>query len=244
MIPPFFRVNCLDVAGSTNVMAKQAAEAGEAEGLVVQALRQTAGKGQRGRVWDSPEGNLYCSVLLRPQCTPQQACHYSFAAAIAVYDAIAEVHGEESLQFKWPNDVLIDSKKISGILLESSAANAQTGLIDWLIIGVGINVAYHPAWTLYPTTSLAAEGSTASVDAVLDAFLRGLHHWCLTLRRDGFNPVRRAWLVDAKRGLMNIKTPSNEVEGYFGGLDETGGLILRLADGRETVIQTGDVFFL
>ena len=242
MIPPFFRLNCLDETDSTNHVAQTAALSGEPEGLVVQALRQTAGKGRRGRVWDSPEGNLYLSVLLRPRCALQEACFYSFAAALAVYDALAELRGEKDLQFKWPNDVLIDGKKISGILLE--AAPVEQGLVEWVVLGVGINVASHPDVTAYPTTSLAQEGALASVDAVRRAFLKSLHHWCLTLRHDGFNPVRRAWLADARRGPMSVKVPSGEVEGAFGGLDDRGGLILRLADGSEKVIQTGDVFFL
>ena len=238
----FFRVQCLEITDSTNNVAVAAANAGEPEGLVVQALRQTAGKGRRGRSWDSPEGNLHFSVLLRPRCTPQQACHASFAASMAVFDAIATLRGDEGLQLKWPNDVLIDGKKISGILLETAAV--ENGLIEWLVIGIGINVAYHPEWTLYPTTSLAAEGYEFNTDQVLRAVLRSLHPWYMTLQRDGFRPVRQAWLADAKRGPMTVKLPDGQFEGSFAGIDETGALILMLADGAEKVIQAGDVFFL
>lgn len=241
MISSVYRIQCLDITESTNTLAKQAAEAGEPEGLVIQALRQTAGRGRHGRNWDSPEGNLYVSVLLRPHCPPQQACYYSFAAAMAVYDVIAEVRGDAELQFKWPNDVMIEGKKISGILLET--AGIENGIVDWIVVGVGINVAYHPEWTLYPTTCLNKEGCEAPLETVLNGFLRSLHRWDMTLRRDGFGPVRRAWLADARRGHVRVKLPSGEAEGLFCGLDETGGLILRLADGVEKVIQAGDVFF-
>lgn len=243
MIPPFFRVRCLEEVDSTNLIAKNAAQAGEPEGLVIQALRQSAGKGRRGRTWDSPEGNLYLSVLLRPRCPLPEACFYSFAAALAVYEALAHLRGEEALQFKWPNDVLIDGKKISGILLEAAPVD-EKGIVDWLVMGVGINVASHPDNPTYPATSLAWEGALVPLEDVRQAFLRSLHHWCLTLHHDGFNPVRRAWLADARRGPVRVRLPDGDITGDFGGLDETGSLILRLADGGEKVIQAGDVFFL
>ena len=242
MTPSFFRLKCLDSTNSTNVVVKEAAEAGEEEGLVVQALRQTAGKGRHGRSWESPEGNLYFSVLLRPRCSAQHAATYSFAAAMAVYEALAAVRGESGLELKWPNDVLIGGKKISGILLE--AAPIEDGLVEWLVVGVGINVESHPEGTLYPATCLKAGGVDVAASDVLKAFLRSFHRWCLTLKHDGFGPVRRAWLADAKRGMVTVKTPSGEIAGLFCGVDHQGGLILRLADGTEKVIQAGDVFFL
>lgn len=239
MIPAFFRLECHDQLGSTNDVAKQAAEAGAAEGLVVQALRQTAGRGRLGRSWSSPEGNLYISVLLRPACAAQEAGHYSFVAALAVYEAIATTRGEDGVAFKWPNDVLIHGKKVSGVLIETGLR--ADGSVDWLVIGVGVNVSAAPKDTPYPATSLWDEGATTRVEAVRDAFLSGLHHWSQTLRRDGFDPVRRGWLADAQRGPLTVRTQDGETHGTFAGLDEKGGLILRLADGGERVIYVGDV---
>lgn len=243
MIPSFYTLRSYDVVDSTNALAKQAAEAGEAQGLVIQANSQTDGRGRQKRQWISPEGNLYLSVLLRPDFSPQQAGYFSFAAAMAVFDAISEVHKDLALSLKWPNDVLIDDAKVSGILLEISSPDPDK--IDWIVIGVGINVRSAPAGqVLYPVTSLEAQGYQGSVEQVRDAFLHYLHHWYLTLVHDGFGPVRRAWLSDAHRGPLSIRFPDCEINGNFAGLDADGGLILRLQDGTEKVVHAGDVFLL
>lgn len=241
MIPPFFRVRVLDVTSSTNEDVKQAAMAGEPEGLVLKAKRQTAGKGRQGRVWESPEGNLYVSVLLRPQCAAQESGLFSFVTALAVHEAVLKVLPQADVKLKWPNDVLVNGKKIGGILLESSGAEKDR--VEWLVIGVGINVSSHPEGTLYPTTSLAAEGGQVELDDVLEAFLNGLDHWRLTLRHDGFRHVRRSWLAQAQAGAMRVRLSDEEICGQFGGIDEKGRLILRLANGAEQAIEAGDVFF-
>ncbi len=241
MIPPLFRVHTKALTESTNDDAKQAALAGEAEGYVVRALRQTAGRGRHGRVWESPEGNLYISVLLRPRATPQQVSFYSFAASTAVLDAVLAVKPDAQVQLKWPNDVLIAGKKISGVLLE--AAPVQNGIVDWLVVGVGINIASHPAESMYPVTSLRSEGVSATAEEVLEHFLTSFDQWHMTLRYDGFRPIRRAWLADAKLGAMTVRIGAEELSGTFGGLDERGGLILRLPDGGRRVIEAGDVFY-
>ena len=241
MSTPFFRIQKLETTNSTNTVVMDAAIKGEAEGLVVCADQQTAGRGRRGRAWESPKGNLYTSVLLRPCCSPQEACYYSFAAAMAVFYALAELGLGKNMQMKWPNDVLLNDKKVSGVLLE--AAPVENGIVEWIALGVGINIASCPSDALYPATSLADEGLDVTVDRVLDGFLRALDHWRLTLKYDGFNPLRVVWLADAKRGAMSVKMPHQTLEGDFGGLDSSGGLILMLADGSERVIQAGDVFF-
>ncbi|MDD3181384.1 MAG: biotin--[acetyl-CoA-carboxylase] ligase [Alphaproteobacteria bacterium] len=243
MIPPFFTLRCLDSVESTNLIAREAAESGQPEGLVIQAKSQINGKGRLGRTWQSPEGNLYVSVLLRPDCSIQNAGQYSFAAAMAVYDAIAEVHRDTALSLKWPNDVLINDEKVSGILIDVGSADQNR--VDWLVVGVGINVGWAPQEDLpYPATSLRAHGADVRLEVVLDAFLCALHHWYLTLKYDGFDPVRRAWLSDVHRGPLSIRFPTCEINGNFAGLDSDGGLILRLADGSEKVIHAGDVFLM
>ncbi|MDX9689549.1 MAG: biotin--[acetyl-CoA-carboxylase] ligase [Alphaproteobacteria bacterium] len=242
MIPQMFRLQTKSVTNSTNDDVKLAALAGEAEGYVVQAFEQKAGRGRHGRVWESPRGNLYVSVLLRPRCTPTQAGYYSFATAMAVYDAVLDAHPRANIQLKWPNDVLIRGKKISGILIE--AAPCENGIVDWIVIGVGINVANHPDNMPYPATSLMAEGVVVPVHQVLESFLRSLDHWHMTLRYDGFRPVRRAWLADAKLGAIVVRVGTEEITGNFGGLDERGGLILCLLNGGERVIDAGDVFYI
>jgi BirA family transcriptional regulator, biotin operon repressor / biotin---[acetyl-CoA-carboxylase] ligase len=242
MIPPFYRLRLLDVTASTNADAGQAAEADEAEGLVIQALRQTAGRGRQGRTWDSPEGNLYASILLRPRCSLQEAGHYSFVTALAIYDAVRAFLPKANIKLKWPNDVLVNGKKISGALLE--AAPVEQDVVAWLIVGIGINVLHHPENGLYPATSLAAEGvAQTESEAVLRGLLESLERWRLTLSREGFAPLRKAWLAHAQTGLLTARLPHETVEGAFQDLDERGNLILRLPDGAERAIAAGDVFF-
>ena len=153
-----WRVQRLDVTASTNEDARRAAEVGEAEGLVVVASQQSAGRGRQGRVWESPVGNLYCSVLLRPKNMPHGAGFYSFAASLAVRDAVASFISNTAVTLKWPNDVLVGGKKISGILLEIAG--------DALIVGAGINVTHSPKHALYPATSLLEESNGSKSGAV------------------------------------------------------------------------------
>lgn len=235
------RILHLPTTASTNADAKVAAESGEPEGLVVHALRQTAGRGRQGRGWESPEGNLYMSLLLRPHCPPQEAGRYSFAAALAIYDAVQGGLPDAPVQLKWPNDVLVGGKKISGLLLEAGAA--EGGVIPWLVIGIGINVRHHPEQALYPTTSLAAEGAAADVEDVLQALLAWLDHWLKVLRAEGFSPLRQAWLARARTGVITARLPNAIFEGTFAGLDDQGRLCLQLSDGSLRHIAAGDVFF-
>jgi BirA family transcriptional regulator, biotin operon repressor / biotin---[acetyl-CoA-carboxylase] ligase len=260
MIPTFFHLKQLSSTESTNAEAKRAAEAGEAEGLVVQALRQTAGRGRQGRAWESPEGNLYMSVLLRPRCSPQEAGLYSFVAALAVCDAVRAFLPEADIKLKWPNDVLVGGKKISGILLE--AAPVERGVVDWLVVGIGVNILHHPEGGLYPATSLAGEEAFSiqhsvfakaspdksafrdePVQTILTKCLQSLDHWRRMLLNEGFGPVREAWMARAKTGLIEARLPHDTVLGEFDGLDVRGSLILRLPDGTKRAIAAGDVFF-
>ena len=230
-----FRIRRLDSTPSTNDDAKRAAEAGEAEGLVIHALSQTAGRGRHGRTWQSPEGNLYCSVLLRPANT-QNFGQYSFVASLALADTVKSFLPDAVVTLKWPNDVLVGGKKISGILLESGD--------DYLVIGMGLNVLHHPDDALYPSTSLNAAGAgKPDINAILHTLLNRLWHWYETMQKSGFAAIRAAWLDNAQKGRLTVRLPDGAVEGHFETIDEQGHLHLRLADGTERAIATGDVFF-
>jgi BirA family biotin operon repressor/biotin-[acetyl-CoA-carboxylase] ligase len=176
-------------------------------------------------------------------CLLENAPLFSYVGALAIRDAIARVHNDDKLSLKWPNDVLLDGKKVSGILLEAESYDQSS--LHWLVMGVGINIAHAPEQgTLFPATSLAREGIHTTTDAVRNAFLHYLHHWYLTFMRDGFNPIRRAWLTDAYEGGMTVHLSDGDLEGRFGGLTSQGALILRLADDTERVIHAGDVSLL
>ncbi len=235
-----WRVRALTITASTNDDVRQAAEAGEAEGFVVHALKQTAGRGRHGRQWQSPEGNLYCSALLRPKIEPRFFGHYSFVAALALGEMVREVLPDILVTYKWPNDVLVEGKKTAGILLESGDG--------YLIIGIGLNIAYHPEDALYKATSLAAykpdlKGSAEQLHSILEVLLDHLRDWHDVMQKDGFAPLRAAWLEHAQRGSMTVKLPGETLEGEFAGIDEDGQLRLKTADG-ERVVAAGDVFFL
>lgn len=242
MIPAFYKLKCLPETGSTNDDAKSAAEAGQAEGLVIQALTQNGGKGRRGRPWSSPAGNLYTSILLRPACDAQTAGLYSFAAALAVYDTVRIFLPDAKIEVKWPNDVLVEGKKICGILLES--APAHNNQLDWLVVGAGINVFSHPDDTLYPVTDLSSQrAEITDLSSVLEIYLENFEKWRLNLVDEGFDSLRKVWIERARKGAIIARLPNEEIKGQFIGLDKAGRLLLELKDGSTKSISAADIFF-
>jgi BirA family transcriptional regulator, biotin operon repressor / biotin---[acetyl-CoA-carboxylase] ligase len=241
-LPPFFCLLRFDRIGSTNDEAKQRAASGAPEGTLVWALEQTAGRGRRGRPWVSPPGNLYLSLVLRPQARPAEAAQLGFAAALAVAEACARFlpAGTEIL-CKWPNDVLIGGAKVAGILLES-CADPERGLA-WLVLGIGVNLAAHPDATEFPATSLAASGATVTPAALLPILAERLYAWYEIWRGQGFAPVRAAWLARAfgLGGPIRVRLARAELGGRFAGLDEQGLLLLDGAEGRK-MIAAAEIF--
>ncbi|MCL2469070.1 MAG: biotin--[acetyl-CoA-carboxylase] ligase [Alphaproteobacteria bacterium] len=237
MIPSFFDLHVLESTGSTNTDVKALAQAGQKEGYVLQARAQTNAYGRFGRTWQAPPGNLYLSLLLRPARELGFCCFYSFAAALALRQAVVALCPHAALYFKWPNDVLIGDAKVSGMLIE--AAPVEDGPVSWLVLGLGVNVQNHPSDLSYPATSLTAQGIFLDADELRDQFLAHFYDWMLVLEQKGFEPLRQAWLLHAPARAMLVGT----VEGLFEGLDDRGGLILRGADGTRQVVMAGDVFF-
>lgn len=232
----------LDEIDSTNCEARRRAEAGETGPLWITAARQTAGRGRRGRVWQGGDGNLAATLLLRPEAPPAAAAQLGFAAALAVSDLAAHFAPAAAITVKWPNDVLADGKKISGILLE---AGPRANDNSWLAIGIGINLAGHPVETEFPATSLAALGVTPPApDMALTVLAARFAHWLAVWRSEGFEPLRAAWLARAG-GLgapIRARLPHEERRGAFEGIDATGALLLREASGVRA-ITAGEVFF-
>lgn len=244
-LPSGYSLVAFDEIGSTNDEAIRLAEAGAAHGTVVTAKRQTAGRGRRGRAWTSPEGNMHLSIVLRPRLTAESAAQLSFVAALAVGETLRGFLPEGvTVRHKWPNDVLVNGAKASGLLLETASANG--GAIDWVVLGVGINIAHFPQDTPYPATSLAAQGARgASVDAVTRRFVGGLADWYDRWRTEGFLPVREAWLAKAA-GLgeeIEVRLSNETCRGRFDRLDTDGALVLILPSGETRRITSGDVFF-
>ena len=241
-LPGFYSLIALETAGSTNDEARGLAERGAPAGALVWAKRQTAGRGRRGRVLESPAGNLYCSVVLRPPVGPAAAAQLSFVAALALGEGIRDsLPSGSDVRYKWPNDVLIDGGKVAGILLESQIG--EKGLLEWALIGTGVNVASFPTDTERPATSLGRAGSNLSVVDVLTVYARSLRAWCVVWERDGFGPVREAWLKRAA-GLgeaIEVRLPDRTLSGTFDALDASGSLVLLTPCGRR-IVSAGEVF--
>ncbi|WP_404339359.1 biotin--[acetyl-CoA-carboxylase] ligase [Sphingomonas sp. MMS12-HWE2-04] len=223
--------------GSTNADLIALAASGAAEGLWLRATRQTAGKGRQGRAWTSPEGNLYASTLVRLRPSDPPPATLALVAAVALEDAV-RVFGVTAT-LKWPNDLLVDGAKLSGILLERAG--------DAVVIGFGVNLAHHPEDLDRPATSLAAHGTVPDpqlfAETLAEAFARWLGRW----RGEGLVGVRERWLARAHppgTALTARLADGTALDGLFEGLNGEGALILRLADGARHVIHAADVFLL
>lgn len=244
-VPSQLDLIAVNQVDSTNEEAKRRATMGAAAGTMVWAEEQLAGRGRRGRLWVSPPGNLYCSLLLRPTCPIHDAMQIGFVTALAVADAVAEALPRNTqIACKWPNDVLVSGRKVAGILLESSLGEEQG--LDWLVIGVGVNVRSYPLHTdsPYPATSLAAIGSQEVTPIkLLEAYCGSLLGWLRTWATCGFPAIRAAWLGRAHglRQPVRVRLEHETLEGVFLSMDETGALVLD-QNGARRLIVAGDVF--
>ncbi|HKX07798.1 MAG TPA: biotin--[acetyl-CoA-carboxylase] ligase [Stellaceae bacterium] len=240
---PTLRVLRYDTLGSTNDEAKRLAEAGAEEWTVVSAREQTGGRGRGGNAFVSPPGNLYLSVILRPARSASVAVQLGFAAALAVGEAVvSRLPPGRDLRYKWPNDVLVDGQKLSGILLESAAA--QDGTLAWLVIGIGVNVASHPMGTAWPATSLEALGANPVViEDLLRDTVTALQSETDRWLQEGFAPLRAAWLARAYGlgGTVGVRLPRERLSGRFVDLDRDGVLLLETAEGPRR-IAAGEIF--
>ena len=235
----------LETVGSTNLEALARASAGATGPLWVVARQQTAGHGRRGRTWVSEPGNLYASLLLVDPAPPAVVPGICFVAALALHDAILDTaHGlaPAQLQLKWPNDLLLDGKKLGGILVEGSTrADGRTTAV----VGFGANCAHHPVLTEYPATDLVASGFPVSVEALFAALgarmATRLKEWS---RGVNFVSIRAAWLSRAG-GLgsaVEVRLANRTIAGVFEAIDLAGALVLRHRDGTLETIAAGDIF--
>ena len=248
MITP---VVVFDEIDSTNAEARRRAEAGETGPLWLTAGVQTAGRGRRGRVWETASGNLAATYLSTTPKPPAEAAQVSFVAALAACElasASLPMKGRgisTAITLKWPNDLLLNGRKAGGILVESG--QRPDGL--WVAVGIGINLALAPEpapdAAIVPT-SFRAEGveppSPLDALAILD---RAFRDWLAVWNTEGFPPIAAAWTARA-HGLgqsCTARLPAETVIGTAEGLDSDGALRLRLEGGTVRRITAGDVFF-
>src|SRR6201996_792245 len=248
-----YRLAAFEQIGSTNAEAMARARDGETGPIWFVAAEQTAARGRRNRPWNSPRGNLACSVLEWVDTAPSVAATLGFAAGLALEQALRQVSVEASLRsagsdqmkfaLKWPNDVLAGRHKLAGILLEAEAVAG-----DRLALGVGIgaNVVAAPEGTPTPAVSLAALGIQIGAEELFsiltDAWAEFHGIWD---NGRGFGEIRARWLARAA-GLgekVAIKTGNSVLEGTFAPLAEPGCLVVRTPEGRRLPVTAGDVYF-
>lgn len=225
-----------DVVDSTQRVAFDLADGGAADGTVVVADFQTAGRGRRGRAWHAEPGtSLLASIVVRPSLPVRLLPLLSLAAAVAVAEALVRAGGVAA-RLAWPNDVVIGGRKVAGILLESRLAAAPL-----CVVGVGVNVGARrfPGPLAARATSLAIEaGRAPDRDALLDELLRAFVAWRARLEREGFAPVRDRWLALSETiGRTVVRA---EGTGVAVGLDDDGALLVR-AGGAVHRIVAGDL---
>lgn len=243
-LPPGFRLLRFDEVDSTSDEARKLAEAGAEHGTVVWARSQRKGRGRRGNDWRSPPGNLYVSLLLRPERPPAEACQLSFVAALALSDAIgAVVPAGCDVTCKWPNDVLIDHRKVAGLLLESSTTGTKA--LDWLVIGMGVNIASAPQDLERPATSLHEQGcAELSPGSLLEGFCRHFLARYDDWLAHGFAAQRQDWLARAegRDGPVTVNLEGESFAGRFVDMDETGALIVETQNSGRRAVTAGEVF--
>ena len=248
-----YRLAAFDQIGSTNAEAIVRAREGERGPIWFVTTEQTAGRGRRQRAWIAPRGNLASSILEVMNVSPAVAATLGFAAGLSLEAAVRKISVEAALRsggadalgfaLKWPNDVLAGDRKLAGILLEAEAV-ANGGLA--VVVGIGTNVVAAPEGTPTPATSLAALGVHIGAEelfsALADAWVEFHGIWD---HGRGFAEIRRLWLERAARlgEKVTIQTGGAAIEGMFDTIDETGCMIVRLADGRRVPVTAGEVYF-
>jgi BirA family biotin operon repressor/biotin-[acetyl-CoA-carboxylase] ligase len=221
-----------DSLPSTSDLLLRLAAAGEPGGLAVMARRQTAGRGRDGRGWESPPGNLYVSLLLRPATPAREAPLWALLAALALAEALAPALPDPAaLRLKWPNDLLLGTAKLAGVLCESAAR--ADGRLDWLVIGCGANLAVAPALPDRPTTSIAAHATAPAPEAVVPGLLHALEAWHARLLAEGAAPILAAWQArgPAPGAQLTLRAGPGQTTGLFRGLDADGALLLETGGG-------------
>lgn len=220
---------------STNEEARRLARAGEQGPLWITAAQQSAGRGRHGRAWVSELGNLFATLLT--EAAPSRSAQAGFVAGVCVADVIAEHLRDETVKLKWPNDVLISGRKAAGILVEA--------VFDRLVaVGIGIDLAHSPDGA--NAVSIAeVTGSAPDPDEILTRLARRMHDWMAVWQRDGFGPVRDAWIARAGGvgHMIRAVTAQRPYEGIFEDLDRDGALLLRDESGTSHRITAADVFY-
>lgn len=234
----------LPVTDSTNIQAKKLAEEGEPEGTLVVANAQQAGKGRRGRSWSSPSGeNIYMSFLLRPQIPPQCASMLTLLAGMACARAVKEETGLTAA-IKWPNDLVLNGKKICGILTEMSTELEQ---IHYIVTGIGINVNQtdFPEEIRDKATSLKLESKRReNRSALIASSMKWFEQYYEEfLQTRDFSRLKKEYegMLANMQETVQVLDPVQPFTGICRGIDREGQLLVKLSDGSERRVRSGEV---
>lgn len=234
-----------DSLDSTQSVAHKLAEQGAGEGTLVLAEQQTAGRGRMGRSWHSPKGKgIWMSLVLRPQIPVHFTPQLTLLVAVALCRTIRKIE-PLPVAIKWPNDLLIEGKKISGILLESSAEDER---LKYVIAGIGISVNlrdedYPDELREIGTSLRIASGKEWNRTELIQSFLEQFETLYELYHADGFEPIRVAWeaLAISLGKPIRARTPKGNVEGVAESIDEMGALLVRLSDGSVTKLYSAEI---
>ncbi|WP_341813355.1 biotin--[acetyl-CoA-carboxylase] ligase [Wolbachia endosymbiont (group B) of Germaria angustata] len=254
-----FHIHHYKEVPSTNKEALGLIEKGISNETVIIADKQTEGRGRTGKSWISPEGNLYASLIINQETDVSKLTELTFVTALAVGNTLLSLNflnnqthcgvipvsrtgmtrdpfiNDLNLQYKWPNDVLIDGKKISGILLEKKSNS------NWLIIGIGINVNHAP---LPGTTCISNYGGSVSNIDLLKKLIINFNKLRKQWLFDGFHAIREMWLKKAFKmnEQISVKLVDKLYEGIFADIDKSGKLVLQQKDGSLIYFDAGELF--
>lgn len=236
-------IKYLEEIDSTNLEAKRIAiNQTPFQNHIVIADKQTASRGRYGRIWESIYGNLHFSILISNVPNIANIHEICFVTSLAVYDAVLALLPKEtdlSLRIKWPNDIMINNAKLSGILVEQCKANGS----DYVIIGIGLNLVDSPKDLDRQVVSLKSVGSEIDkfkmLDSIINAFELHYSHWL----NEGFKKTRISWLQAAYNlnSLIHISTRHEKISGIFQSIDLTGNIILKNTNGHSAIIKISDV---
>ncbi|MFA7275332.1 MAG: biotin--[acetyl-CoA-carboxylase] ligase [Pseudobdellovibrionaceae bacterium] len=235
-----------DTLSSTQDKARElSGEAREGKPFAVMADMQTAGRGRSGRTWSSLRGNLLCTLCLPEMDFPiKDAGWYSFLSAVALTDTLDQLGFDNdayTLRHKWPNDILVDGRKLSGILLESRLGSG--GKLKHLFIGIGVNLQHAPEGAANLSHLL---GRVITPDDFLESYIRSFEVNQAAMLDQGFSPIRSKWL-DRAYGLgekLQVRLVTEAFNGTFDGLEDDGALrVLIEGESKPRIVHAGDVFF-
>lgn len=242
MTPPGARRIWLDSVDSTSAEAARRVSS-ETQAFWLAAHVQTDGRGRRGRSWRAGPGDLTASLALPAPGSPERAAELSFVAALAVADLLDHCGVTPAAALKWPNDAVIDGRKVAGVLLQSGSG--------WIVIGFGVNLRGAPSADSLepgarPAASVAAFAPAApSPASALEILAAAWEARFGTWRAGGFAPIRAAWLSRAM-GLgapVIARLPREEAHGVFRDVDDTGALVLEAPDGAHRLIHAAELYF-